>query len=419
MKTLGDLLVGARVVDNNTKYDGNPIIWRIIGKNHEGDPENSVTLISEYILCSKSFDAKEPKNTNTSIQNSGNANYKYSNILQWLNSDSDAWMWYTPQHESDHPPDTTNYVFADPYESEPGFLNGFSLLFKKNMIDADNVYSYGSTISNVKRKIHLLSQKEIGLQAVSGGSSNESRIYEGEPYSDFFYDNTSRKAYQLGGSEPKSWSLRTYVSASNFVVAWTDGGIVSRVPYGVYGVRPKCFLPIYTMVSEKPDENGIYTLILKSEGQDKPDVPEEDEETPPDGKWREPKTDWVASDRFNLKDYNRIRNNLIYLNRRISNIWGEFSIEDMGNDQSSIQYIWKPKYFNAIENSLEILNKHNIVVKNYGFKQTFYQNGAFIGFAELNRIESATLQMKQIIEGWEAGLRQLSFRLGSPKGLRS
>lgn len=141
------------------------------------------------------------------------------------------------------------------------------------------------------------------------------------------------------------------------------------------------------------------------------------QETAMDGIWRTPKTDWTETDAFNLADYKRIRNNLLFLRNKISDIWGEFSIQDMGNDQTDPKYIWKVKYFNAIEENLETINKHSLIVKNYGYKQTFYQNGVFIGFSELNRIESATLRMKRIIDGWEAGLRRLSFRLGAQKGL--
>lgn len=414
MKTLGDLLIGSRVVDHRTKYDGNPIVWKIIGKNHEGDPDDSATLISEYILSTKAFDAKEPKNTNTNIQRYGWSNYEYSNILQWLNSDADAWMWYEPQHEYDHQPDSS-YVTSNPYESESGFLNEFSSAFKSSMIEAENIYAYAPTTYRINRKVHLLSQQEVGISGYSGGSTNASRYQEGTQYNDFFYDDTSRKAYKIGAKSSTNWVLRTYGSTFTNVYVDADGYPRTEESYaGTFGIRPKCFLPISTMVSEKPDENGIYTLILSS---DKPDEPEEDEETLPDGKWREPKTDWTADDVFNLKDYNRIRNNLIYLNKIISNIWREFSIEDMGNDPTSHKYIWKAKYFNAIEENLEIINQHSLIVKNYGYKQTFYNNGVFIGFSELNRIESATLQMKQIIDGWEAGFRRLSFRLGAPKGL--
>ena len=60
-KTLGDLLVGARVVDPNTKYYGVPIVWRIMEHNHEGDPENSTAVISDKVLCLKAFDARDRK----------------------------------------------------------------------------------------------------------------------------------------------------------------------------------------------------------------------------------------------------------------------------------------------------------------------------------------------------------------------
>lgn len=193
---------------------------------------------------------------------------------------------------------------------------------------------------------------------------------------------------------------------------------------GKKGFRPYCCLKSDIMVSDKPDENGVYTLFLRStpdlpDAPDNPDEPENPDypETNMDGIWREPKTDWTESDAFNLKDYKRIRNNLLFLRNKISGIWGAFSISDMGNDQSDPKYIWKVQYFNAIEENLETINKRMIIIKNYGYKQTFYNNGAFIGFSELNRIEDATLQMKRIIDGWEAGLRRLSFRLGAPKGL--
>ena len=45
--------------------------------------------------------------------------------------------------------------------------------------------------------------------------------------------------------------------------------------------------------------------------------------------WKEPKTDWTADDRFNIQDYNRIKNNLEYLHARACMNWGKFEIEDM------------------------------------------------------------------------------------------
>lgn len=437
-KTLGDLLVGARVVDPNTKYYGAPIVWRIMEHDHEGDPENSTAVISDKVLCLKAFDAREPKyadsnsTTNSNIQKYGNGNYALSNILQWANSDADAWMWYTPQHEYDHPPDTTDYVTVNPYESEAGFLNKFSVGFKESMLEITK--NIGTEIT---RKVHIPTLRELGGADRYSPEDSSLKVYE------LFSDDASRKAEIIKESEDKDegvysgyWTATVLSISESYKVRSVNkkgetiysGSYITPLKREAYkgdcGFRPYCCLKKDIMVSDKPDENGVYTLFLRSTPDlpDTPDNPDEPEspdypETNMDGIWRAPKTDWTETDAFNLQDYKRIRNNLLFLRNKISGIWGAFNIADMGNDQSDPKYIWKVQYFNAIEENLETINKRMIIVKNYGFKQTFYNNGAFIGFSELNRIESATLQMKRIIEGWEAGLRRLSFRLGAPKGL--
>ena len=133
--------------------------------------------------------------------------------------------------------------------------------------------------------------------------------------------------------------------------------------------------------------------------------------------WQEPKTDWTAQDAMNYRDFNRIKNNLDYLHDEAVEMWGDFGIEDMGADMTSSKEGWKFRYFNAIESNIDIINSH-IFSQNYGFKQTFYSNGPFIGPAELNRIESAILSMRGIIDGVKAGRVRLAFRLGTPKGLK-
>ena len=132
--------------------------------------------------------------------------------------------------------------------------------------------------------------------------------------------------------------------------------------------------------------------------------------------WQEPKTDWKANDRFNFKDYNRIRNNILFLYDEASEMFGGFSIEDMGEEVESYKVNWKVAYFNAFESNIDVINK-NMMNRDYGYRQTFYPNGIFIGFAELNRIEGAALGMKRTIDGIIAGQRRLPFRCGAPKGL--
>ena len=126
---LKDLPIGAKVVDNDTKYLGEPIVWLVADKNHKGYPQNSVTLLSEKILCIKCFDApeKERASNDTEAAYRGNGVYYVSNINSWLNSVN--YTWYYKTHSADTPPSSENfnndYEKKLAYESESGFLYGF------------------------------------------------------------------------------------------------------------------------------------------------------------------------------------------------------------------------------------------------------------------------------------------------------
>lgn len=133
--------------------------------------------------------------------------------------------------------------------------------------------------------------------------------------------------------------------------------------------------------------------------------------------WKPPKTNWKSTDRFNWKDYNRIKNNLKWLHEKVCELYKSFSVEDMGDDISSYSSYWEVKFFNAWENNLETINK-NMFSQNYGQKQRFFENGAFIQWNELNRIESAILRMHDILESQESGIRRIPFRFGLYKEVR-
>lgn len=133
--------------------------------------------------------------------------------------------------------------------------------------------------------------------------------------------------------------------------------------------------------------------------------------------WRPPKVNWTPNDRFNYVDYNRIKNNLQWLYEKAVELYKPFPIADMGEDIESYTAYWPVAFFNAWEQNLDTINK-NMFVQNYGNKQVFYENGTFIQWNELNRIEGATLRMREILDSQEAGLKRLSFRLGNFKGVR-
>ena len=132
--------------------------------------------------------------------------------------------------------------------------------------------------------------------------------------------------------------------------------------------------------------------------------------------WTEPKTNWVVTDRFNVADFNRIKNNLEWLYEKAVKLYKNFDIADMGEDITSFESYWNVAFFNAFESNVETIN-NTIYTKDYGISQRFFENGPFIKWDELNRIESACLSMKDILDRQEAGLQRLSFRLGVMKGV--
>lgn len=133
--------------------------------------------------------------------------------------------------------------------------------------------------------------------------------------------------------------------------------------------------------------------------------------------WIEPKTDWTSQDTFNFSDYNRIKNNIAYLRERAVKLVKPFEIQDMGDDMTSYAELFEASKFNTLEQNLETIND-NAYLKDYGTKQTFYDNGVFIAYAELNRIESATLDIYNMLGRQEIGLRRLAFRLGAGREVR-
>lgn len=138
--------------------------------------------------------------------------------------------------------------------------------------------------------------------------------------------------------------------------------------------------------------------------------------------WTAPKTNWQSDDRFNIADYNRIKWNLEYLHKKASELYRYFDLQYMGDDiylgdKNAYTTRWDVADFNAFEQNLENINK-NIFTKDYGIAQRFYANAPFIKWDELNRIESATLNMKKILVNLEAGLPRLAFRLGANKEVK-
>lgn len=123
--------------------------------------------------------------------------------------------------------------------------------------------------------------------------------------------------------------------------------------------------------------------------------------------WITPKTDWKYGDALNIEDYNRIRNNLLYLNDKCNEHFPPEQEINLGNEKVRTDNYYASE-FNAIENALESINRRAYRY-DIGQKKTFNQLGKFIDYAEKNRIEKACLRLYGMFEQIENG-RRTAFR---------
>lgn len=160
---LGDLPIGARIKDYSMDT-----VFLVAAHDHPG--YEGTTLITDNILRQACFDAIEPENPADGRRNRifewGNNNYAQSNIHQWLNANGTDW--FKPQHPYDMPPAREYIAYGEnPYDSEPGFLTGFSEKFLSALQEVDVECSVklpdeGVNGEKIRAKVFLLSPTELG-----------------------------------------------------------------------------------------------------------------------------------------------------------------------------------------------------------------------------------------------------------------
>lgn len=277
MATLSSLPIGAKIKVPHSVM-GN-VIFLKADQNHAGYPENSTTLITDELILLRAFDAKEPNNTNADRQAKGNSRYSVSNIDHWLNSTASAGQWYSPQHATDQSPNSTDVVTQNPYNTDAGFLNGFDAQFIAAMQDttikvARNTVTDGGGYDTLVRKVFLPSKAELFKQA-------ENSIMEGSLLQ-YFQANTKTAKISTyaaensggvaAGSNHYYWT-RTPASDNSFAARFVtkDGSLESTNYFSTYngsvGVRPLCNLNSETPVSDQPDSDGYYSLLLDATGE--------------------------------------------------------------------------------------------------------------------------------------------------------
>lgn len=140
--------------------------------------------------------------------------------------------------------------------------------------------------------------------------------------------------------------------------------------------------------------------------------------------WITPKTNWnggtaadgtYIGDRFNAVDFNRIKNNLDYLRELAIKLYDEFAINDLGSDRTPADYFYADE-INQLEENLTIIN-NNTLKRHYGTAPTYVNNGRTMDFTELNRLESAILDLYDRLTNQSEGRRKFQWNFGIKEGL--
>ena len=283
MATLSSLPIGAKIKVPHSVM-GN-VIFLKADQNHTGYPENSTTLITDELILLRAFDAKEPNNTNSNRQQYGNNRYSVSNIDHWLNSTASAGQWYSPQHSTDQSPNSTNVVLRNPYDTDAGFLNGFDARFIAAIQDttikvARNTVTDGGGYDTLTRKVFLPSLAELFNQSENSimegsllqyfqANTNAIRIAKISTYC--AQDNNSHAgSSSVTAGSNHYYLMRTPNSSYSYIVRYvfSDGSVhTTRAHDGGIGIRPLCNLKTETLVSDQPDSDGYYSLILGATGE--------------------------------------------------------------------------------------------------------------------------------------------------------
>ena len=140
--------------------------------------------------------------------------------------------------------------------------------------------------------------------------------------------------------------------------------------------------------------------------------------------WITPKTNWngdtaadgtYIGDRFNAVDFNRIKNNLDYLRELAIKLYDEFAINALGSDRTPADYVYADE-INQLEENLTIIN-NNTLKRHYGTAPTYVNNGRTMDFTELNRLESAILDLYDRLTNQSEGRRKFQWNFGIKEGL--
>lgn len=130
----------------------------------------------------------------------------------------------------------------------------------------------------------------------------------------------------------------------------------------------------------------------------------------------EHKTDWAATDYFNIEDWGRIAVGMEVAHAFIESLFAPFDIDAFVDSKTYSDMIYASE-FNALENALDTINDASYKL-DIGSKKTFAPNGKTIDYNELNRLETALKSVMEIAVNHKANLPKLPIVLGGNNFIR-
>lgn len=279
---LKDLPIGSLVKEPASLIHGDTIVWKVVDKNHTNYPTNSVTLLTDKIITFNTFDAKEATNPDKDYAvNYGNTDYSVSNIRQWLNSNASAGNWYSAQHDYDAPPSAENlsqqYTHFSGFANRAGFLTNLSAQFKNLILPTTVTSPVGEDVVNTieNQLIFLPSETEVGrgvgstrvaigtifeyFGSVEVGSGAYKTTATIGALNDAITSGLDRVVLTADTTKVYNYMFR-HTEFSESYIGTSDG---SEYAYDIFGVRPVCNIVDTVYVTERPGEDGCYTIIYE------------------------------------------------------------------------------------------------------------------------------------------------------------
>lgn len=271
---LKELPVGARVRDSVS-----PRVFLVADQEHPG--YHGTLLLCDHIVRQICYDAREPNNPKRDPGNyidiRGNNNYITSNLHQWLNAGGTDW--FTPQHPYDAPPSAENtYCGENPYDRAPGFLSEFSQDFRDALVTVELPCSVKQPQGSVCLEYHPARVFVPSLAEVGGCQADD--LEDGKRFPLFDDWRLLRACLSKEAAEEGDWKpvhhftqvfpgacfwywLRTPHENISCLVRLVTGGGMIQYTYANnarLGVRPALNLDGNCMVTDSPDEDGVYHL---------------------------------------------------------------------------------------------------------------------------------------------------------------